>query len=205
MRNRDDLRRTLLRIDGRGYKAYKDIEEEYDFGDYQLHIDRAQGDPFASPSRARIRLRQEVARFPSDTFKNKSREIALRDYITRAFQSACIKYGRGVRGTGNSGVIAIDAPGQEILQRTSVFVTESSIETRFVVGLPAFGRKIAGRQAESMFFSEIPRIVKASLYYKNLDIESLLLHLETAEDADFLRKKLEEIFLYNLLLCFSNL
>ena len=58
MRNQEDLKRTLLRIDGRGYKAYKDIEGEYDFGEYQLHIDRVQGDPFASPSRVRIRLRQ---------------------------------------------------------------------------------------------------------------------------------------------------
>jgi len=193
MRNRDDLRRTLLRVDGRGYKAYKDIEGDYDFGEYQLHIDRAQGDPFASPSQVRIQLRQQVAQFPLETYKNKSREIALRDFITRAFQSACVKYGRGLRGTGNSGVIDIDAPGQEILERTSIFVSGSSVEARFVVGLPAFGRRIAGRQAESMFFAEIPRIVKASLYYESLDRESLQLHVETAEDADYLRSKIEEL------------
>jgi predicted ABC-class ATPase len=193
MRSQEDLKRTLLRIDGRGYKAYRDIEGEYDFGEYQLHIDRAQGDPFASPSRVRIRMRQQIARFPQDTYKNKSREIALRDFVTRAFHDACIKYGRGLRGTGNSGTIAINRPGQEILERTSVFVTESSVEVRFVVGLPAFGRRIAGRQAESMFFTEIPRIAKASLYYESLDKKSLQLHIETAEDADFLRKKLDEM------------
>jgi len=193
MRNREDLRRALLRIDGRGYKAYKDIEGEYDFGEYHLHLDRAQGDPFASPSQVRIQLRQEVARFPFDTYRNKSREIALRDYITRAFQSACVRYGRGLRGTGNSGAIAIDGPGQEILERTSVFVTGPAVEARFTVGLPAFGRRIAGRQAESMFFTEIPRIVKASLYYESLDREKLNLHVETAEDADFLRNKIEEL------------
>jgi len=193
MRNREDLRGILLRIDGKGYKAYKDIQGEYDFGAYDLFIDRVQGDPFASPSRVRIRLRQQAARFPHDAFKNKSREIALRDYISRAFHEAGVKYGRGVRGTGNSGVMAIDNPGQEILERTSVFVSASSVEVRFVVGLPAFGRRIAGRQAESMFFTEIPRIVNASLHYENLDRESLYLHLETAEDEDFLRDKLEEM------------
>jgi predicted ABC-class ATPase len=193
MRNRDDLRKTLLRIDGRGYKAYRDIEGHYDFGEYDLHIDRAQGDPFASPSRVRIQLRQQVAQFPHETYKNKSREVALRDYISRAFHNAIVKYGHGVRGTGNSGVIAIDSPGQEILERTSVFVSASSVEVRFVVGLPAFGRRIAGRQAESIFFTEIPRIVKASLYYRNLDRASLKRHVETAEDADFLRNKLKEM------------
>jgi predicted ABC-class ATPase len=44
-----------------------------------------------------------------------------------------------------------------------------------------------------MFFTEIPRIAKASLYYESLDKKSLQLHIETAEDADFLRKKLDEM------------
>jgi len=35
MRSKEDLRRTLQRIDGRGYKAYKDIEGQYDFGPYR--------------------------------------------------------------------------------------------------------------------------------------------------------------------------
>ncbi|MBN1222300.1 MAG: isopentenyl-diphosphate delta-isomerase, partial [Candidatus Aminicenantes bacterium] len=57
MRSRDDLKMILSQIDGRGYKAYKDIEGTYDFGEYQLDIDRAQADPFAPPSRVRVRLR----------------------------------------------------------------------------------------------------------------------------------------------------
>ena len=39
MRSADDLRRILQRIDGRGYKAYKDIEGVYDFREYILCMD----------------------------------------------------------------------------------------------------------------------------------------------------------------------
>ncbi len=193
MRSKEDLRDTLTRIDGRGYKAYKDTEGVYDFRDYVLHVDRAQGDPFAAPSNIRVRVSQAVAGFPKETYENKSREIALRDYITRAFFRASKKYGRGGRGTGKSGLLTIDQPGQEILERTSVFITEDFVEARFLMGLPAFGRKIAGRHAESMFFEELPKIVQASLIHQNLDQDALDLHIQTAEDADALRDLLGEL------------
>ncbi len=39
MRTQSDLRNTLHRIDGRGYKAYKHIQGVYDFTEYTLLID----------------------------------------------------------------------------------------------------------------------------------------------------------------------
>jgi predicted ABC-class ATPase len=192
MRAKEDLKKILQRIDGKGYKAYKDIEGAFDFREYQLFIDRAQGDPFASPSQVRVRVYCDIAGFPEEIYKGRSREIALRDYITRMFHRACQMHSRGNRGTGNSGIIAIDRPGQEILERTSAFVTPSWTEARFVVGLPAFGRRIAGRHAASIFFEEIPRIVRAALHYKNLDTDDLITHVKTSEDADSLRMDLAE-------------
>jgi len=78
MRTTGDLRRILRRIDGKGYKAYKEIEGAYDCGEHTLFLDHAQGDPFASPSLARVRVPQKVALLPRDTYSNKIREIALR-------------------------------------------------------------------------------------------------------------------------------
>ncbi|MDT8861325.1 ABC-ATPase domain-containing protein [Alkalihalobacillus sp. MEB130] len=48
------LKDKLNKIDQKGYKAYKDIQGEYAFQTYLLHIDYVQGDPFASPSKVRI-------------------------------------------------------------------------------------------------------------------------------------------------------
>ena len=54
MKSQAELRTQLKQIDHKGYKAYKVLEGEYDFGAYRLCIDHVQGDPFATPSRVRI-------------------------------------------------------------------------------------------------------------------------------------------------------
>jgi len=186
----EQLRQTLRRIDRKGYRAYRDIEGAYRFPDYLLLVDHVQGDPFASPSRVRVRVPLDSAGFPSSTYSNRSREIALRDYLTREFSKSTKIFSRGARGSGKSGLISIDRPGQEILERTSVIITRDHVEARFVMGLPAFGRSVAGREAEAMFFEELPKIVRQSLMFKNLESRKVYEHVETAEDADFIREKL---------------
>ena len=193
MPSAEDLRKTLRRIDGRGYKAYKDVESTYNFREYTLFVDHVQGDPFASPSRVQVRVPQKAAGFPKDTYSSQSRQIALRDFLTRKFFEASRRFCQGNRGTGSSGIISIDHPGQEILERTSAFVTEQFVDARFVMGLPAFGRTVAGKHAEAMFFDELPQIVRASLFYTNLDEKALYRHIEIAEDADFLREQLDNL------------
>ena len=54
MLNRDRLYELLLRLDGRGYKAYKEIQGTYQFPNFRLTIQQVQGDPFASPSKLRV-------------------------------------------------------------------------------------------------------------------------------------------------------
>jgi predicted ABC-class ATPase len=190
MADADDLRQILQRIDRKGYKAYRDIKGRYDWGEYTVLIDHVQGDPFAAPSRFRVRLSRQFAGFPPNTFRGKSRRVALEDFLTRAFEAAAKRHGKGRRGTGKGGIISIDRPGQEVLERTSVFVTDGGIEARFRVGLPAFGRSVAGRIAETMLFDELPRIVRSSLFYTNLDADALQRQVEVIEDADFLRAEL---------------
>ena len=189
MKSAQDLKKGLQGIDGRGYKAYKSIQGAYDFSTYILLIDYVQGDPFSSPSRIRVRIPQDVARFPDDTYNTKSREVAARDYITRAFYAASRSMCRGRRGTGKSGIISTDRPGQEVLERTSAFITAEYVEMRFVMGLPAFGRRIAGTHCYAMFFEELPGIVQA-VHFEALDAKRLYEHLHTVEDADFLRRAL---------------
>lgn len=59
MKTQTELRTQLKQIDHKGYKAYKVLEGEYDFGVYRLCIDHVQGDPFATPSRVRIVYRNQ--------------------------------------------------------------------------------------------------------------------------------------------------
>jgi len=189
MTNQENLRQLLLQLDNRGYKAYKAIQGSYEFPDFTLIVDRVQGDPFASPSQVRVQLPQSVAGFPRNLYQSHSREIALRDYLTRQFDHAARDISSR-RGTGNSGLIAITHVGQSVLERTSAFVTDELVEVRFVVGLPARGRSIAGRQAAQMLCEDIPDIVDQALKYRQLDATAIEHHVETVEDADWLRQNL---------------
>ena len=194
MSHSNELYQTLTRIDKKGYKAYKDIQgsSQFEEENFVLHIDYVQGDPFASPSKVRVVVPQSVSDFPGDCFANRSREIATRDFLTREFAKAIKKHSKGSRGTGKSGKISIDQPGQEILERSSAFINDEELEVRFTLSLPAFGRKIAGHEAKEMFFEEIPAIVNAALLSEHIDKHKLRTHYQTNEDADYARKKLVE-------------
>ena len=188
--NRSSLNSTLLKLDNASYKAYKDLTGSYQFDNFTLLVDYVQGDPFASPSQLRVIIPQSVANFPTRLYQTKSREIALRDYLARQFARMANKV-KSHRGTGKSGLIAIAHLGQEILERTAVFINDREIEVRFVVGLPARGRRILGRQAAEMLCEDIPDIV-ATLLYSSLDPSAIQQHVETVEDADWLRQQLEK-------------
>jgi len=191
MPNQENLRQLLLQLDNRSYKAYRDIKSCYKFPDFTLMIDRVQGDPFASPSQLRVQLPQSVASFPSTLYHTHSREIALRDYLTRQFDKAAQELSSR-RGTGNSGLIAIVQVGQSVLNRTSAFVSDELVEVRFVVGLPARGRSISGYQAVEMLCEDIPEIVDKALKYRSLNAQKIQQQVETVEDADWLRQQLPE-------------
>lgn len=184
------LKTTLESIDGKGYKAYKKLQgNEYRSDKFALIIDHVQGDPFASPSRLRVRVPQSVAGFPEDTYSSQSRETALRDYLARKFSSSAGKASRS-RGSGASGTISIDSPGQEILERTAVFVNREMVEARFTAGLPAKGRRVLGKQAAVMLTEIVPQIVTESLLYSPPDRDGIYTHIRTAEDAAAIRKQL---------------
>ncbi|MEG4241181.1 ABC-ATPase domain-containing protein [Microcoleus sp. MON2_D6] len=225
MTNKESLQRHLLQLDNRGYKAYKDIQGSYEFSEFTLIIDYVQGDPFASPSKFRVIVPPNIAQIPRELFNSRSREIALRDYLTRQFDKAAHSIS-SKRGTGKSGMIAVTRFGQEVLERTSAFITPPTppyqggakisisppyqggakisisppyqggelggVELRFAVGLPAGGRSILGRQAAEMLCEDIPQIVSKSLKYANLNPAECRRHVETVEDADWLREQLAE-------------
>ena len=189
MLDHHNLKSTLLKLDGASYKAYKDIKGSYQFADFILIIDYVQGDPFAAPSQLRVKIPQSVVGFPKQLYQSKSREVALRDYLTRQFDRVANKISSH-RGTGKSGLIAITRYGQEVLDRNAVFINDDYLEVRFVVGLPARGRRILGRQAAEMLWGDIPDLVSEALLYQSLNPQALQQQVETIEDADLLRQQL---------------
>jgi predicted ABC-class ATPase len=199
MSTAQNLQTLLLKLDQQSYKAYKQIAGSYKFPDFTLIIDYVQGDPFAAPSRLRVVIPQFEAGFPNELYRSlrvtckgsPSREIALRDYLNRQFYQVSSSI-QERRGSGKSGLIAIAPPQQQVLERSAVFIDDRQIEARFVVGLPARGRTILGRQAAELLCEDLPQIVSRSLKFSALNASAIQHHIETVEDADWLRSQLVE-------------
>jgi len=182
----DDLRRTLARIDGRGYKAYKDLRGAYELGPYVIEVAHVQGDPYAPPSRVHARIGLPEAGLLEVAGDDAPRLRGLEDFLGRALAQE-------IRRAGARD-IQIDRYGQEILLRTIVRVRPRAgeVEARLFVHLPAAGRRVLGRQASRILTEELPRILRGGLEMPSLDRRALERHQDTVEDHAALTRVLAD-------------
>lgn len=187
----ETLKQTLRRIDGKGYKAYKEIAGSYRMKDGSwLHIDHVQGDPFAAPSRIRVTASMAGLSWPEEWYGEPWRRIALEDFLARELAARLREEGYRADGSGKSGMIAIDAPGQQVLPRTAVSVDAERVEFRLSAGLPAAGRSIRGRAAEQLLAERIPGLAERAL--RSFQAEKLKTHLELADQQQAIRRYLQD-------------
>jgi predicted ABC-class ATPase len=186
----EQLRHLLQRIDRKGYKAYKEITGTYRGDGFLLHIDHVQADPFAEPSRLRVEVLPRLIQAEPEWINTAWRRIACQEFLARRAAEELRKTGQRPTGHGNSGLIAIDRPGQEMLQRTAVVVEENRIEFRLSAGLPAAGRTVLGQEAIRLLCKTVPAIVKQALI--PLDRERLREYLELSDQQQAIRSYLRE-------------
>eukprot|EP00667_Euglena_gracilis_P005408 EG_transcript_5443 len=191
------LKERLQWIDGKQYGAYKDIAGTYHFPDFTLFMDSIQRDPFAPPSRMRVRVPWAQAGVPSPLVANRIRRVATGDFLTRTFWSRAHEAGLDEALAGGSwaapkgGDVNISKPSQHVLQRTSVVIVPLQfVEARCTIGLPAAGRRILADRAAEVLCRKLPRVVAASLLYSALDAAALEAHVLSVEDQDALRRQL---------------
>ena len=186
------LRRFLRSVDGSSYKALKGLAGVYAFPGFRLEVDHVQGDPFAAPSRMSLFVPIGEAGFPHGLWHPPTRRTACEDYIRRAVARAMPRHVRGARGSGHSGEMGIATNGQQVLVRNAVLLHETEVEARITMGLPARGRRVAGREAEAMFFDELPRVAADALFFDRLPTDDLAAHVDAIEDQVYLRGWLDE-------------
>ena len=152
MHERDALHALLQRIDGRPYPAYRDLLGAWCLGSYQMHVDRVQGDPFAAPSRVRLRVDTGI---DAETAGDPVARRAAEDWLLRRFGERL----RSVRrGSGRSGALSVLQPGPDVSERSSVRISADGwSEIRLAVGLPARGRRILGREAWALLTEDLSR------------------------------------------------
>ncbi|MBF2034344.1 MAG: ABC-ATPase domain-containing protein [Leptolyngbyaceae cyanobacterium T60_A2020_046] len=187
----DALARHLKTLDGQSYRAYQSLRGEYSFPGFQLHVDHVQGDPFAALSQVRVWVDGAIAQFPADLLTTATRRMAVADFVVRQFHHQAQQWRRS-QGSGKSGLIEIARPSQAVLVRSACTVSAAGIELRVAVGLPAFGRRIAGHQAAELLCQQLPMLVERSAEYKNLAAAALRHQVEVVEDAEAMRSQLRE-------------
>ncbi|KAJ1973232.1 hypothetical protein H4R35_004224 [Dimargaris xerosporica] len=199
--NHGPLEQQLWDLDGQSYGQYKSLLGRHPFPTYDLYVDYVQSDPYAPPSHIRLRVNQAVAKFPSLLYSSTIRHTALCDYITRrVFQFLS---GRGMGAHGNNGggrdfwavkgaKLTIDPPGQQVLERTSVDITDDYVEARMSVRLPARGRSIVANEAHRALIKVLPALVTDTLLYKAYQPEQVLEFVNCLEDQAALRAMLHQ-------------
>ncbi|WP_172172357.1 ABC-ATPase domain-containing protein [Brevibacterium sp. CT2-23B] len=143
-----NLASTLHSLDGRSYGNLKQIRGRYSFGPVTVFIDRVQADPFASPSKVRVRVDRADAKFPLDLTTDRADRIAAADYLLRAGNEVLAKLGQRA--------LILGRPGQEVLERTNILIDDAGVEARLLVNLPARGRRILGHQAADILTRDLP-------------------------------------------------
>ncbi len=193
MRTAEELRTSLRAIDRRSYPAYKSLAGSYSFGRYILNIEHVQGDPFAAPSQLSVTVDRRAAAFPAACYDTPWNRAALEDYLLRRFSRQAARFSHQAKGSGKSGVLAVNIPGQEVLERTDCEVRSGSVTLRFEVGFPANGRTINARELEKILFEFIPVCVEQGLLYATTPKPELTQTIHLSEDRHFIRDELARL------------
>lgn len=192
MASEEILRKTIHNADGKPFAKYRNIEGSFVTEGFELFVDEVQGDR-TGHTRMRVRVPMRRAGFPEDTYSNESRRNALRDIIARRFWESARTHARSPIPKTDGGEVYMPRPGQEILARGSVIVTEHFIEARFTADLPSKANKVDEESTIDLIFGRISLIISESMLYSAYRQQKLYNHIETSENADFIRSKLPEM------------
>lgn len=159
MSDRRRLEELCRHIDGRPYPAWKELLGEWRLDDdLLLLVDHVQGDPYAAPSRVRLRL---PGGLPPELLSDEAGRVAVADWLLRSF-GRLLRRLSDRRGASGPAGFSIYRPGPEVVARSAVRVdARGTVEARFEASLPARGRRVLGRQGLGMLLSDLPKAAEA--------------------------------------------
>lgn len=190
MKDKQEFYALLGDIDGRPFDDYNKIIGDYDFARYVLKVTRIPMEADDSSTLFVVRVPSAVAGFPPNLYTTAIRRTALEDLLVRKVTDAISR----TTAYDHQGIsrrrLFVAAPGQKILPRSALVITEEFIEARLSVQLPARDGRILGEEARHVFFEELPAVVNAALIYCNLEETEVHQFVDLMEDADAIRQAL---------------
>jgi predicted ABC-class ATPase len=181
----------VISLDGKGYKTYKNLQgKSFSFGPFQLTFEHVQGDPFAAPSRLSIKIGLKTAGFAKTHNENPLRKLALEDHLLREVDRHVQQCRGKVKGSGRSGEVAVQSPGQKIIRRSGMQIKNDSLMLTLFAGLPGDGRRVLAKECVKLFSEILPPVWEESLLAKSLDMNRVQRALDTLEDYSALSQLL---------------
>ena len=188
-----ELLNQITSLDGKGYKTYKNLQgKSFSFGLFQLTFEHVQGDPFAAPSRLSIKIGLKTAGFSKTHYENPLRKLALEDHLLREVDRHVQKCRGKIKGSGRSGEVAVQSPGQKIIRRSGMQIKNDSLMLTLFAGLPGDGRRVLAEECTRLFSEILPPVWEESLLAKSLDMNQVQRALDTLEDYSALSQLLAQ-------------
>lgn len=197
-----EIERILTRIDGKGYKAYKDLvgssqRVDVDRLEVKVTIVRVQGDPFAPPSVIRLEAYVRAPRW------NRRAPIAVADFIHRSLADVARRISMRGAGEGRSGVIATTTPSPIMIPRSAVEARVSSegfkTIARIWVGLPSRRRRVLASVAEELLLERAPRAFALALSAIRNNEDRLKRHVNAWLEQEHIRNSLPKLGLVSFI------
>ncbi len=138
----------MRKIDGRGYKAYKELQgTTWSVKGVTFKMLKVQGDPFAPPSVVLVK-----AKLPT------SEAVPTADFYHRQLFKVLKKFSEKV-GEGKSGLLALPKPSNAILRRSAAKAEDGLVMFKVWVGLPSRRRRVLADEALNILTRKLPKAV----------------------------------------------
>lgn len=188
-----ELINQITSLDGKGYKAYKSLQgKSFTFDLFQLTFEHVQGDPFAAPSRLSIKIELDTAGFAKAHYETSLRKLALEDHLLREVARHVQKCKGKIKGSGRSGEVAVQSPGQKIIRRSGLQIKNDVLILTLFAGLPGDGRRVLARECVKLFSEILPPVWEKCLLAQSLDLNKVQQALETLEDYSTMSQLLKQ-------------
>jgi predicted ABC-class ATPase len=190
MKNKEELYSKIEQINQKGSADLQQLIGDYDFARYVLKILRIEEQVETQLSMLIVRVPQLIAGFPQNLIQTPVGRTALEDLLTRKVATEIEKTASYDTAGISRRRLYFTQPGQKILPRSSLVVTEEYVEARIYFRPPLQDGHIMGGDLKELFFGMLPRIVNASLIYCNLPETEAERCVNLMSDADHIRRLL---------------
>lgn len=187
MRDKKEFYSILQSIHGRPHREYAKLVGDFDFSRFVLKISQVADE--GSPTLFVVRVPQATAAFPPHVFNSPVRRTALEDLLTRTIAGEIDKIATATSGVSRRW-LSVARPGQKILPRTALVLTDEYVEARIQVTLPLLAGKIDADEVYRVFFDDLTQVVNHALLACNQDEKSVERFVDVMEDADQIRQML---------------